>query len=88
MEAVAFAAHDENAIASEIELVVVHGAAFVQADDPDIAPLELFEGADEVDDAGDAEVLLCAGGGFGGNGAERRGAALGHHHAIDSGSVG
>ena len=29
--------------------------------------LELFEGADEVDDAGDAQVLGCAGAGLDGD---------------------
>ncbi len=88
VETVAFAAHDQGAVAGEVELVVVHSAALVETDDPDVLTLELFEGADEVDDAGDAEMLLGSGGGLGGYGAQGRGAALGHDHCVDSGSVG
>ena len=88
VEACAFAAEDEDAVAGEVELVVVGGAAFVEADDPEILALELFEGADEVDDAGDAEVLGCAGAGLYGHGAEGRGAALGEDDAVDAGAVG
>ena len=46
------------------------------------------QGADEVDDAGDAEVFGCSGAGFHGNGAERCGAALGEDDAVDAGAVG
>ncbi len=50
--------------------------------------LELFKGADEVDDAGDAKVLGCSGAGFDGDGAERGGAALGEDDAVDAGAIG
>ena len=76
VEARAFAAEDDDEIAGEIELVVCGRAAFVEPDDPEVAALELFEGANEVDDAGDAEVLGGSGTGFDrrrGSG-ERRGA--------------
>ena len=46
------------------------------------------QGADEVDDAGDAEVLGGSGAGFHGDGAERRGAALGEDDAVDAGTIG
>ncbi len=36
VEAGAFAAEDEDTVAGEVELVVVGGAAFVEADDPDV----------------------------------------------------
>ena len=88
VEAGAFAAEDEDAVAGEVELVVVGRSAFVEADDPEILALELFEGADEVDDAGDAEVLGCAGAGLDGHGAQGRGAALGEDDAVDAGAVG
>jgi len=88
VEAFAFAAHDEGAVAGEVVLVVIHGAAFVEADDPDVVALEVFERSDEVDDAGDTEVFLGSGGGFGGYGAHGSGAALGHDDGIDSGAVG
>ena len=88
VEAGAFAAEDEDAVAGEVELVVVGLAALVETDDPDIALLEVFKSADEVDDAGDAEVLGCSGAGFYGDGAERGGAALGEDDAVDAGAVG
>ena len=50
--------------------------------------LELFKGADEIDDAGDAEVFSGAGAGFDGNGAQGRGAALGEQDAVNAGAVG
>ena len=46
-----------------------------------------LEGAGDVDDLGDADVLGGAGGGFGGDGAEGGGAALGEDDAVDTGSI-
>jgi hypothetical protein len=57
VEAGPFPSQHENTIAGEVELVVVGRATFVETDDPQILPFELFEGADEVDDAGDAKVF-------------------------------
>jgi hypothetical protein len=88
VEAGALAAEDEDAVAGEVELVVIGLAAFVETDDPDVLTLQLFEGADEIDDAGDAQVLGCSGAGFDGCRSKRGGAALGEHDAVDSGSVG
>ena len=87
MEARALTAEDDDEIAGEVELVVVDGAALVETDDPEVVALELFEGADEVDDAGDAEVLGGAGAGFDGRGAEGCGAALGEENAVDAGAI-
>jgi hypothetical protein len=50
--------------------------------------LQVLERADQIDDAGDAEVFRCARAGFESNGAERRGAALGKHYAVDAGAIG
>jgi len=92
VEAGAFAAEDDDEIAGEIELVVSGRAALgnsrIQADNPEIATLELFEGSNEVDDTGDAEVLGGSGAGFDGSRAERSGAALGEEDAIDAGAIG
>ncbi len=88
VQARALAAKDDDEIAGEVELVVIGFAAFVETDDPKVVLLEFFEGADEIDDAGDAEVLGCAGAGFDGGGAEWSGAALGEDDAIDSGAIG
>ena len=49
---------------------------------------EFFEGADEVDDAGNAEVLGGTGAGLYRYGAEGGGAALGEDDAVNAGSVG
>ena len=84
----ALAAEDEDEIAGEVELVVVGCAAFVETDDPEIVALEIFEGADEVDDAGDAQMLGGAGAGLDGDGAQRGGAALGEDDAVDAGAIG
>jgi hypothetical protein len=88
VEAGALAAEDQDAVAGEVELVIVGLAALIEADDPDVLPLEVFEGAHEVDDAGDAEVLGGTRAGFYGDGTYRRGAALGEDDAIDAGAVG
>jgi hypothetical protein len=87
VQARALAAKDDDEIAGEVELVVIGFTAFVKTDDPKVVLLEVFEGADEIDDAGDAEVLGCAGAGFDGGGAEWSGAALGEEDAIDSGAI-
>ena len=69
VEAFALAAEDQDQIAGEVELVVVGGAALVETDDPEILLLELLKGADQIDDAGDAEVLGGSGAGLDGHGA-------------------
>ena len=92
VEAGALAAKDDDEITGEVELVVCDGAAFgnsrVQTDDPEIAALELFERANEIDDAGDAEVLRGSSAGFDGGGAEGSGAAFGEQDTIDTGAIG
>ena len=88
VQACAFAAEDDDEIAGEIELVVGGGAAFVETDDPEITALEFFEGSNEVDDAGDAEMLGGSGTGFDGGGAEWSGAALGEEDAVDTRAIG
>jgi len=88
MKARAFAAENKDEITGEVELVVVSFGTFVESGDPEIVPLEFFEGADEVDNAGDAEVFGCAGAGLNGCGTQRGGAALGEEDAIDAGAIG
>ena len=88
VEAGTLAAEDDDQIAGKVEPVVVNGAALVETDDPEVVALELFEGADEVDDARDAEVLRSAGAGFDSRWAEGRGAALGEENAVDAGAIG
>jgi hypothetical protein len=68
----AFTAKDENAVTGEVELVVVSLTALVKSDDPKILALKIFEGANEVDDAGYAEMFGGTGTGFDGHGAQRR----------------
>jgi hypothetical protein len=88
VQACAFTAEDEDAVAGEVEPVVVGCASFVETDDPKVLALEVFEGADQIDDFGDAEVLGGSGAGFDGHGAERGGATFGEDDAVNSCSVG
>jgi hypothetical protein len=88
VQACALAAKDENAVAGEVELVVIGGAALVETDDPEILALELFQGADKIDDAGDAQMFGGSGAGLHGDGAEGRSTALGKNNAVDACSVG
>lgn len=48
---------------------------------------EVFKGADEVDHAGNAEMLGGAGAGLDGHGAERRGTTLGKDNAVHAGAI-
>ena len=88
VKACALATEDDDEIAGEVELVVVRLASFVETHDPEILPLEIFESADEVDDARDAQVLGCPRAGFDGHGAQGRGTALGENDTIDAGTIG
>ena len=88
VETGAFAAEDEAGVLLEVEVGVVGGAALVEADDPDVGFLEGLEGASEVDDLGDADVLGGTGGAFGDDGGQGGGAALGDDDAVDAGAVG
>jgi hypothetical protein len=88
MEASAFAAEDQDAVTREVELVIIGLAALVETDDPDVLPLQVFKGTDEVDDAGDAEVFGGAGAGFDGNRTDGSGAAFGEDYAVDASAVG
>ncbi len=88
VEACAFAAEDQDTVGFEVEVGVVGSAALVEADDPDVLLLHLFEGADEVGDPGDADVLGGPGGGLGYGSGDGRRATLGDDDAVDSGAVG
>ena len=67
VKARALTAKDENAVAGEVELVVVGCAAFIEADDPDVLFFQLLQSSHEVDDAGDAQVFGCSGAGLDGD---------------------
>ena len=88
VEAFAFTAEDDDGVGGEVIGVVINAATLVEADAPDVLLLELLKRADEIDDAGDAQVFCGAGRGFDGDGAQGSGAALGKDDAIDAGSVG
>jgi hypothetical protein len=88
VEAGSFAAEDEDAVGAEVEVHVVGGAALVEAEDPDVFLLELLEGADEIGDAGYADVFGGSGGGLGNGSGDGGGAAFGEDDAVDTGSVG
>jgi hypothetical protein len=88
VEAFAFAAEDEADVGGEVAGVIILSAAFVEAEDPDVVLLEGLEGAIEVGNAGDADMLAGSGGGAGDGGVERGAAAVGQQDAVDSGSIG
>ena len=88
VQAVALAPEDDDGVGREIVLVVTGGAALVETDAPDVVFFQLLKSADEVDDAGDADVFGGSGGGFDSDGAEGCGAALGDEDAVDSGGIG
>jgi hypothetical protein len=88
VEAGSLAAQDEDAVGAEVEVHVVGGAALVEAEDPDVFLLELFERADEVGDSGYADVLGGSGGGLGDGAGDGGRAPLGEDDAVDTGSVG
>jgi hypothetical protein len=88
VEACAFASEDEDAVAAEVELVIVGRAAFVEADDPDVLFFQFLQSANEVDDSGDAEMFGGSRAGFYGDRTERCGAAFGEDYSIDAGAIG
>ena len=88
VQARALAPKDEDAVGFEVEVGVVGGPALVEADDPDVLLLHLLQRADEVGDAGDADVLGGSGGGLGDGRGDGSGAALGQDDAVDTGTVG
>jgi len=88
VKAGAFAAEDEDAVGAEVEVGVVGRASFVEAEDPYVGLLHLFERADKVGDAGDADVLGGPGGGFGDDGGDGGRAAFGKEDAVYAGAVG
>ena len=83
-----FASKDKNAVASEIELVVVGGPALVEADDPEILLFEFFESTNEVDDARDPEVLGGTRTGFYRYRTDGSRTPLSEDDAVNAGSVG
>jgi hypothetical protein len=88
VETGAFTAQDEDAVAGEIELVVVGCAALVESDDPDVLALKFFERANQVDDPRDAEMFSRACAGLGCGRADWSRAPFGEDNAIDSRTVG
>ena len=72
VQARAFASQHDHTVAGQVELIVVGCSSLVETDDPKVLPLELFEGTDKVDDAGNAQVLSRAGAGLHGHRAEGR----------------
>ena len=87
VQARALAAQHDDEVAGEVEAVVVGFAALVEPDDPQVLALEFFERADQVDDAGDAQMLGRAGAGFYGNGAQRRGTTLGEDNTVHARAI-
>lgn len=89
VQACALAAEDEATVGGdEVEAGVVGGAALVKAYDPDVGLLHLLKGANEVGDAGDADVFGGSGGGLGDGRRDGRRTALGEDDAVNAGPVG
>jgi hypothetical protein len=88
VQAGSLAAHHQNAVAGQVELVVVAASALVQADNPQILPLQLFQGAHQIDHPRNAQVLGGSGAGLDGDRAQRGRTALGEHHAVHPGAIG
>ena len=88
VEAAAFAAKNKADVLAEVEVGVVGGAALVEAYDPDVVLLHGFEGAGDVNDLGDADVLAGSCGRFCGDRAEGGRSAFGEDDAVDAGAVG
>ena len=88
VQAGALASEDEDAIGAEVEGGVVRRAALVEAEDPDVGLLHLLEGADEVGDARDSDVLGGAGGGLGDGRRHWRSPALGQDDSVDASAIG
>jgi hypothetical protein len=84
VESGAFTAEHQNTVGAEVEVGVIRRASFVEAQNPNIRFLHLLEGADEVGDSGDADVLGGAGGGLGHSSRDRGGAAFGQEDAVDA----
>jgi hypothetical protein len=86
------ATENDDAVASEVEAIVVGLAARVfagiETDDPEILPLELLKGAHKIHDASDAEMLGGPGAGLHGDCAQGGGTALCDDNAINARSIG
>ena len=83
-----FASKHKNAVASEIELVVLRGPTLVETDDPEILLFEFFESTNEVDHARDPEVLRGTRTGFYRYRTDGSRTPLSEDDAVNTGSVG
>ena len=88
VKAGAFTAKHQDAIAGEVELVVVYFAAFIETDHPKIALLELFQRTYQVHNAGHAQVFRRTGACLYSDRAKWRCAALGEENSVYACSVG
>lgn len=87
MKAGTFAAQDKADVLAKIEVGVIGCAALVQTNDPDVLLLHGFEGARDVNNLGDADVLAGACRGFGRDWGKWRRSTLGKDYAVDAGAV-
>src|SRR5215211_2013897 len=89
VEAGAFAAdHDADGFVGELEGEQACVGGAVEADAPDAGVAELFDGAGEVGDLGDGEVLQGAGGGLHRHGGQGGAAVAGEDQAVAAGGFG
>jgi hypothetical protein len=87
VHACTFAPQDDDAVAGEIELIVVGGSPLIESNNPKILAFELFKRSHQVDHAGDAQVLRGAGTGLDGDRAEGRRPPLSEDHAVHTRSI-
>ena len=88
VEAAALGAEDEHRAPGKVDFVVGAVTALVEAIYPEAGLLEFFQGAADVGDACDREILEGAGGGAGHGLGERRGTAFPNHNGIGAGGMG
>jgi hypothetical protein len=84
----ALAPEDKDAVAREVELVVIGRAPLVEPDDPEVPLFELFQSTNKINDTGDAQVFGRACTSLYHNGAQWGGPALSQENAVDAGAVG
>ena len=82
------APQNKHGIGPEIVVVVIRGGALVQTDAPEVALLQHFKGANQIDHARQAEMLGSSRRGLDSDGAERGRPALGQQDSVDACSFG
>src|SRR4051794_37059844 len=88
MQALPFGAQNYGAIHVVVHFVIGLRSTLIEADGPDIAVFQLFDGASDVGDARDGHMLRCPGGRFRDCSSDSGGAPLGDDDSVGARSVG